>query len=50
VGASAVRARRGRFRTSFVPAFRDNYRYSVVAKSDDDTDRGSTGWLPLRVR
>jgi N-acetylmuramoyl-L-alanine amidase len=50
VGASAVRARRGRFRTSFVPAFRDRYRYSVVVKSDDDTDRGSTGWLPLRVR
>jgi hypothetical protein len=50
VGAKAVRARRGRFRTSFVPAFRDSYRYSVVVKSDDDTDRGSTGWLPLRVR
>jgi N-acetylmuramoyl-L-alanine amidase len=50
VGAKAVRVRRGRFRTSFVPAFRDRYRYSVVAKSDDDTDRGSTGWLPLRVR
>jgi hypothetical protein len=50
VGARAVRARRGRFRTSFVPAFRDRYRYSVVVKSDDDTDRGSTGWLPLRVR
>ena len=40
----------GRFETSFVPGFRDRYRYSVVAKSDDDTDRGSTGWLPLRVR
>jgi hypothetical protein len=50
VGATAVRVRRGRFRTSFVPAFRDRYRYAVVAKSDDDTDRGSTGWLPLRVR
>jgi hypothetical protein len=50
VGAKTVRARRGRFETSFVPGFRDRYRYSVVAKSDDDTDRGSTGWLPLRVR
>jgi N-acetylmuramoyl-L-alanine amidase len=50
VGSSAVRVRRGRFRASFVPAFRDRYRYSVVTKSDDDTDRGSTGWLPLRVR
>ena len=50
VGAKTVRARRGRFETSFVPAFRDRYRYSLVAKSDDDTDRGSTGWLPLRVR
>ena len=50
VGAKTVRARRGRFETSFVPGFRDRYRYSVVARSDDDTDRGSTGWLPLRVR
>jgi N-acetylmuramoyl-L-alanine amidase len=50
VGAKTVRARRGRFETSFVPGFRDRYRYSVVAKSDEDTDRGSSGWLPLRVR
>jgi hypothetical protein len=50
VGAKTVRARRGRFETSFVAAFRDRYRYSVVAKTDDDTDRGSTGWIPLRVR
>ena len=50
VGATTVRARRGRFETSFVPGFRDRYRYSVVAKPDADTDRGSTGWLPLRVR
>jgi hypothetical protein len=49
VGAKAVRVRRGRFRASFVPAFRDRYRYAVIAKSDDDTDRGSTGWKPLRV-
>jgi hypothetical protein len=50
VGAKTVRARLGRFETSFVPAFRDRYRYSVVAKSDTDTDRGSTGWLRLRPR
>ena len=50
VGAGAVRVRRGRFSTSFVPGFRDRYRYAVVAKPDDDTDRGSTGWLRLRVR
>ena len=50
VGAKTVRARRGRFETSFVAAFRDRYRYSVVAKADDDTDCGSTGWIPLRVR
>ena len=50
VGSKAIRVRRGRFESSFVAAFRDRYRYSVVAKSDDDTDRGSSGWLPLRVR
>jgi hypothetical protein len=50
VGARAVRARRGRFSSSFVPAFRASYRYAVVVKSDDDTDRGSTGWRALRVR
>jgi hypothetical protein len=50
VGARVVRVRRGRFETSFLAAFRDRYRYSVVAKPDDDTDRGTTGWLPLRPR
>jgi hypothetical protein len=50
VGARAVRARRGRFSSSFVPAFRAAYRYAVVVKSDADTDRGSTGWRALRVR
>ena len=50
VGAKAVRARRGRFASSFVPAFRALYRYAVIVKSDDDTDRGSTGWRTLRVR
>jgi hypothetical protein len=50
VGARVVRTRKGRFASSFVPAFRAVYRYAVVVKSDDDTDRGSTGWRPLRVR
>jgi hypothetical protein len=50
VGTRAVRARAGRFESSFVPAFRALYRYAVVAKSDEDTDRGSTGWRALRVR
>jgi hypothetical protein len=50
VGTRAVRARAGRFESSFVPAFRAMYRYAVVAKSDEDTDRGSTGWRTLRVR
>jgi hypothetical protein len=50
VGSRAVRTRRGRFSSSFVPAFRAVYRYAVVAKSDADTDRGSTGWRSLRVR
>jgi N-acetylmuramoyl-L-alanine amidase len=49
VGARAVRTRAGRFSSSFVPGFRASYRYSVVAKSDADTDRGSTGWRTLRV-
>jgi hypothetical protein len=49
VGVRVVRTRRGRFAASFVPAFRSLYRYAVVAKSDDDTDRGSTGWRMLRV-
>jgi N-acetylmuramoyl-L-alanine amidase len=50
VGTRAVRTRRGRFSSSFVPAFRAPYRYAVVVKSDDDTDRGSTGWRRLTVR
>jgi N-acetylmuramoyl-L-alanine amidase len=50
VGVRRVRARAGRFASSFVPAFRATYRYAVVVKSDDDTDRGSTGWQSLRVR
>ena len=50
VGARAVRVRRGRFSTSFVPAFSAAYRYAVVSVNDADTDRASTGWQPLRVR
>jgi hypothetical protein len=50
VGTRAVRTRAGRFSTSFVPAFRALYRYAVVARPDDDTDRGSTGWRTLPVR
>ena len=50
VGRKVVRVRAGRFRSSFVPAYRATYRYAIVAKSDDDTDRGSTGWRALRVR
>jgi hypothetical protein len=50
VGRRAVRTRRGRFATSFVPAFRASYRYYAVAKPDLDTDRGATAVVPLRVR
>ncbi len=50
VGRRAARTRRGRFATSFVPAFRARYRYYAVAKSDLDTDRGATKPVVLRVR
>jgi N-acetylmuramoyl-L-alanine amidase len=50
VGARGVRAKRGRFTGSFVPAFRAQYRYQAVVKSDDDTDRTATDWRYLRVR
>ena len=50
VGTRIVRTRRGRFATSFVPGFRARYRYYAVAKSDDDTDRGATEMIALRVR
>jgi hypothetical protein len=50
VGRRSVRTRRGRFATSFVPAFRASYRYYAVAKPDLDTDRGATELMPLRVR
>jgi hypothetical protein len=50
VGAQRVRVRKGEFEGSFVPAFRALYRYQVVAKSDDDTDRAATEWRLLRAQ
>jgi hypothetical protein len=50
VGRHTVRTRRGRFATSFAPAFRASYRYYAVARSDLDTDRGASAVVPLRVR
>jgi N-acetylmuramoyl-L-alanine amidase len=49
-GARTVRARRGRFATSFVPARSGVYRYYVVAKADLDTDRGASERVTLRAR
>ena len=50
VGRRAVRTSKGRFATSFVPAFRAGYRYYAAVKSDLDTDRGATKPVALRVR
>ena len=50
VATRSVRARRGRFATSFVPGFRAAYRYYAVARSDLDTDRGASKMQSLRVR
>jgi len=50
VGRRAVRTKRGRFETSFVPAFRASYRYYATVASDLDTDRGATKMVALRVR
>jgi hypothetical protein len=50
VGRRSVRTVRGRFSTSFVPAFRASYRYYAVTKSDLDTDRGATRPVTLTVR
>jgi hypothetical protein len=50
VGRRAVRTRRGRFSTTFVPAFRARYRFYAATRSDLDTDRGATELQPLRVR
>jgi len=50
VGRRAARTSRGRFATSFVPAFRASYRYYAAVKSDLDTDRGATKPVALAVR
>ena len=50
VGTRTVRTRRGRFETSFVPAFRAAYRYYAAVRSDLDTDRGASEIRSLRVR
>ena len=50
VGRRAVRTTRGRFATSFVPAFRARYRYYAATRSDLDTDRGASRIVQLRVR
>ncbi len=50
VGRRAARTSKGRFATSFVPAFRASYRYYAVVKSDLDTDRAATKYISLRVR
>ena len=50
VQAGGVRARRGRFATSFVPAGAGRYRYYLVAPADLDTDRGASELYYLRVR
>ncbi len=49
VGVRAVRAKKGSFQGSFVPAYRARYRYSVVARPDLDTDRGASEPRVLRV-
>jgi len=50
VGRRAVRTSKGRFATSFAPAFGASYRYYAVVSSDLDTDRGATKTVSLRVR
>ena len=45
-----VRTKRGKFASSFTPAFVDDYRYYVVAKADDDNDRGRSDPVELRTR
>lgn len=49
LGAKTVRARRGRFATTFSPPGPGLYRYYVVAVPDLDTDRGASEWRSLRV-
>jgi hypothetical protein len=50
VGTRSARTRRGRFETSFVPAFKARYRYYAAVRSDLDTDRGASEIRSLRVR
>jgi hypothetical protein len=50
VGVRAWRARKGRFRVSFVPASSGRYRYYLVTKADGTNDRGSSRATVLRVR
>ena len=51
VGAQAVRTRRGRFRTSLVPAFSADYRYAVVSRERRrHRPRARPAGRPLRVR
>jgi hypothetical protein len=50
VGARTVLARRGLFSTSFVPRSSGRFRFYVAAKSDVDTDRGSSERAELSVR
>jgi N-acetylmuramoyl-L-alanine amidase len=47
--ARTVRARRGRFATSFTPRRAGVYRYYVVARPDLDTDRGASARQVIRV-
>ena len=49
-GESAVRTRRGRFTAEFTPAGRGRYRFWIVAKPDDDTDRSRLGPFEVRAR
>ena len=48
-GARTVLARRGLFSTSFVPRSTGRFRFYVAAKSDLDTDRGSSEPAELTV-
>jgi hypothetical protein len=49
VGVRAVRARRGRFRSWFAPAYTGLYRFYVVARADAATVRGRSPARVLRV-
>ena len=49
VGLRAVRVRRGVFKAAFLPADPGRHRYSLMSRTDDDTDRSRLGPFPLRV-